>query len=203
MNIKEIFDGVKVISIIANQNSGKTNMIYHLIDELTKLERKPNIYEYGLRIDLDNVEKVQSLIKLETIRDSVIFIDEFVDLFRLDDRRNKLLVETTIRKIYHNNNILILIGLPENYNKFICGKTHLFGFKAVTIADLINGSKAKEIVMGYCGNERGNYVLDLPKNQILFTDGIDYEKVEIPYMQDYDSKKDNKTIVEFGDTTYG
>ena len=51
--------------------------------------------------------------------------------------------------------------------------------------------------MSYCGNEKGNYILELPKNQILFTDGIDYEKVEIPYMEDYDTKKDNKIIVEF------
>lgn len=194
-SIDKIFDGAKVIGVIADPNEGKSNLLYYLLKKLSELTVMPSIYYFGFRKKLGFGQEINSIHELEGIKNSVIFVDEFIDLFDLDDRKKKVGIERTLRLIYHNNNILILSGLPENFRKFISSKLNLTIYKKVTFEDFVNGSKSKAIVMRFSGSIRGNSVLNLDKNEALIYTGKRYIKIEIPYLEDFDTKKDNIEIV--------
>ncbi len=192
MKIIEIFNKPKIIAIIGNVNEAKSNLVYYLIREINKF--KSNIVTFGLRQSVGGRE-INSLEELEQIKDSIIFIDEFYSLFDLDNRKKKRMIENTLRLINHNNNALVLTGLPENFKKFICGKLDTMMFKKVTYADFVNGSRAKNVLMSYKGSERGSSLLDLNKNEALVYDGLHFEKIKIPYLKECDTKAKNKPLV--------
>ena len=66
-------------------------------------------------------------------------------------------------------------------------------FKRCTMSDFINGSFTKRIAQQYKGPEAGTAVLGLKIDQALVYDGK-YQKWSVPYLEKYDSKKDNESI---------
>ena len=106
------------------------------------------------------------------------------------------MIEKTLRLINHNNNILILAGLPENYKKFISAKLDMIFFKKCTLSDFINGSRLKNIVTSYKGNELGSAVLNLNIDKALLFDGRHFNVIHVPYYKKYDSKKNNEDILK-------
>lgn len=191
--LNNLFSKPKIIAIIGDANSGKSNLIYHLIKDL-KNGFNFKLYTFGLRKEIEGAKAIWSINELEDIKDSVIFIDEFFNLFDLEDRKKKQQVESTIRLIFHNNNVLVLCGLPENFKKFISAKANITIYKKVSFDDFINGSKAKRDVLSYEGYEKGSKILNLGKNEILLHDDS-YQKYSIPYLKEYDTKKDNVPIL--------
>lgn len=192
MEIKELLNKPKIIGMIADVNEGKSNFIYWLITEIQK-EYQFSLYTFGLRCDLGE-QKIYSIQELETITDSVIICDEFYTLFDLEDRKNRRAIENTLRLINHNNNILILVGLPDNYKKFIASKLDTMIFKACKIGDFVNGSRTKAVCTAYKGKELGSAMLSIPVNTAIVWDGH-YEHVKVPYMEQYDTKKGNVPIL--------
>lgn len=192
--ITEYFKKPCIISIIGDVNTGKSNMIYYLIEELKK-ECDFNLYTYGLKVKSSNATEIFSVKELERIQDSIVIVDEFFNIFDLDDRKQKRSIEQTFRLLHHNNNVLILSGLPENFKKFISAKINMSFYKQVTIEDFINGSSVKRNIINYSGSERGTSVLNLNKNEVLVYNGEHYIKYKIPYLKEYDTKKNNKPIL--------
>lgn len=192
MKIKELFNKPKLIGIIGDVNQAKSNFLYYTIKEL-KENFNFNLYVYGLRIGIEGAITINSLAELEIITNSVIILDEFASMFDLDNRKKKIQIENTLRLIHHNNNILILSGLPENFKKFISAKLDVIIYKKVSFDDLINGSRAKKVVLNYCGSEKGSHVLNMSKGEVLiYTER--YDKVDIPYLEEYDTKLGNISI---------
>jgi len=194
MKIKELFDKPKIISICADVNQGKSNLIYYLLNELKK-EGTFKLFVYGLRSEIENSVRIHSIEELEGIKNSVIIVDEFFTLFDLDNRKIKNQIENSLRLIHHNNNILLLCGVGENFKKFISGKISVMIYKKVTFEDMINGSTVKNVILNYKGAEKGSTLLNLGIDEALIYDGKHYEKIEVPYMKKYDSKKDNVDII--------
>lgn len=194
-NIKSLFNKPNIIGLVADQNQGKSNTLYYLIHELRK-DHKVNIYTYGLRNFVPGSVSIHSVEELEQVRNSIVFIDEMFSLFDLDNRKIKACIENTIRMIFHNNNVLVICGLGENFKKFISAKLHAIIYKKVTISDLINGSSVKNILMSYKGPERGTAILNIPLNEMLVFDGLHYNLMDVPYMPAYDTKKDNPQILK-------
>ena len=194
MNIHKLFNKPKVIGLVGNANEAKSNLIYWILDELKK-NYKFQVYVYGLRCEFPNTITVHSIEQIEQVKDSLIIVDEMFSLFDLDNRKIKAQIENTIRLIFHNNNVLFLCGLGENFKKFLSAKLTAVIFKKVTIADLINGSTVKNIVLRYKGVERGNSILNLGLGEALIFDGLDYHKIDIPYMKAYDTKAKNVPIL--------
>lgn len=192
--IINLFNEPKICAIIGDANSGKSNLIYSLIEDL-KANYNFKLYTHGLKYDIGGAIDIYSIDELEKIKDGVIFIDEFISLFDLDDRTNKSKVERTLRLLYHNNNIIILAGLPENFKKFISARVSLIFYKKVTFEDFINGSSVKKNILKYHGVERGSSILDLKTNECLIYDGEHYNKIPINYLGDKDSKKNNPNIL--------
>ena len=190
--ITDYFKKPEVIGIIADINEGKTNLIHHLIDELKKTYSF-NLVTFGLKSEIKETKIINSLDQLEETRDSLIFLDEFYTLFDLDDRKKKRQIESTFRLINHNNNILVLVGVPENFKKFISSKITTCFYKKVKINDFINGSSVKSNMISYKGQGMGSKMLNLSKGEVLVFDG-DYRLFNIPYLKEYDSKLNNKDI---------
>lgn len=190
--LTKIFEKPCIIGVVSDSNFGKSNFLYFLIKDLKK-EFSFNLYTYGLRFKVGDI-KINSINELEEVRDSVIILDEFYNILELEDRKKKKLVEKSIRLLFHNNNILILSGVCENFKKFISNKLNYIFFGKCTIGDMINGSKIKNICVNYCGSELGSNVLNIPKGELLLYDGH-YNRLKIDYLSEFDEKKGNKSIL--------
>lgn len=194
--LKELFGKPRIIGVIGDVNSGKSNLLYDIITTL-KQDTKFTLYTYGLRNYLGMTEqKIYSVEELEIITNSVIIIDEFNNLFDIDDRKKRRLIESTLRLIHHNNNILILTGLPENFKKFVSAKLSVIFFKICTLADFINGSRIKNVAFNYKGIELGSAVLNIGINETLIFDGQHYVKSNVKYFEQYDTKRYNQPILK-------
>jgi len=191
--MKELFNEPKIIGIIGDVDSGKSNLAYSIIKNLRE-EFKFNLFTYGLREDIGS-QKIYSINELEKIEDSIIFLDEFFTILDLDDRTKKKQIEQTFRLLHHHNNVIVLLGTPDNYKKFISSKINLFIYKRVTFEDFINGCSAKKNILNYNGAEKGNSVLGLNKDEAIIYDGH-YEKINIPYLIVFDTKLNNKPILK-------
>jgi len=194
MKIREIFDRPKVICIVGDVNEAKSNLLYYLIKELRNIGEF-NLYTYGLRVEVSKSKKIYSVNELERIKNSIIILDEVMTLWDLDNRMAKKQIESTLRLINHNNNILVICALPENLKKFISGKINQYFFKKCTLSDFINGSRSSVIVKNYKGMELGTSILNIDKGETLFFDGLHYNKWDIPYLPEFDIKKNNIEIV--------
>ncbi len=194
MEISKLFTKPSIIGLIADQHTGKSNLIYYMLDDL-KAKYKFKVFVYGLRCTVTNTQAIHSVAELEQIENSIIIIDEMFSLFDLDNRKVKAMIERTIRLIFHNNNVLLLCGLADNFKKFLSAKLNIVIFKQTTISNLINGSRVKNILMSYNGNERGDTILKLLIDEALIYDGSHYHKINIPYMKQYDSKLKNVPII--------
>jgi len=196
IEVKEItpklFNEPKIISVVGNSNSGKSNLVYSFIKEL-KSNYKCKIYSYGLRFNLKE-NKINSINELEKIKNSIIFLDEFSSILDVEDRRKKKLIEKTFRLIFHHNNILVLVGNPENYKKFISSKSNVIIYFNSDLDEFINGSRIKNICLNYKGYELGYSVLELNKNECIVYDR-EYKKVKVSYLKEYDSKSKNCSII--------
>lgn len=191
----DYFDKPKVVAIIGDIDTGKSNLVYYLINTLTK-KFNFNLYTFGLRKTIKGAKQFHSVSELENMRDSIIFIDEFICLFDLDDRNKKREIENTLRLLAHNNNIIVLIGLPENFKKFLSAKVDVAIYKKVTFEDFINGCSVKRKVLDYEGYEKGSRILNLKHNEAMICDDS-YNKIKIPYLESFDTKRKNvKILVE-------
>jgi hypothetical protein len=196
MQIQNLLNRPKVIGIIGDINNGKSMLLYHILEQ-AKSGFNFNLYYYGLRLDIDgvNAQRIYSVQELERINNSVIIIDELSSLFDLDNRKCKRAIEQTLRLLNHNNNIIILCGVPENFKKFIAAKIDEIFYKTCTVADFINGTTCKNTLLAYSGNERGSELLNLPVDKALYYNGNHYSLVTVPYYAKYDSKADNAPIL--------
>jgi hypothetical protein len=196
INIMKIFSRPRIVAIVGDINTGKSMLLYHLLEEANR-KAEFELYYYGLRLDFDKVksQRVYSVAEIEGIKNSIIIIDELSSLFDLENRKNRRIIENTLRLINHNNNILILCGTPENFKKFISAKIDEIIYKKCTFADFINGSTIKSRIMSFNGSERGSEILDLPVYGAIYYNGQHYEKFGIPYLKEYDTKKDNQNIL--------
>ena len=193
MKISNIFTRPKIIGLVSNPDEGKSNFIYWIIEEL-KSQYQFNLYSYGLRVEIGE-QKIFSLEELEGIENGIVFVDEFASLFQLSNRKLWTSVEKTLRLIYHNNNVIILSGLPENFHKFVAAKLDTIIYKKCNIHDFINNSKIKQVATQYGGPELGYSVLNIKKDEVLVFDGH-YTKMFIPYLKKYDTKRNNSPILQ-------
>lgn len=190
----ELFKTPKLIGLVGDANEAKSNLLYWTIKAL-KERYNFRLYSYGLRADLQE-QKIYSVEELEVIHDAIIIIDEFASLFDVDDRKEKRQIEQTLRLIFHNNNVVLFSGLPENYKKFIASKLDAILYKRCALKDAINGSRVKQVMYNYRGAELGAAMLNVEKNKVIMYDGTHYVNVEVPYMEDHDTKANNPNILQ-------
>jgi len=193
--ILNLFNSPKLIGVVGDADNGKSNMLYFIVKSL-RASYNFKLYSYGLRVNIVGEQKIYSVEQLEGIHDSIIIIDEFASLFDIDDRKEKKQIEKTLRLIFHNNNVVLLCGLPENYKKFIASKLDAVIFKRCALSDFINGSRIKKVAFNYSDYEMGAAVFDIEVGKAIVYDGRDYHKVAIPYLNETDTKANNISILQ-------
>jgi hypothetical protein len=193
--ILKLFESPRLIGLIGDANSGKSNLLYWTIKALRE-NHHFNLYYYGLRARIISALQIFSVEELEVIHDSIIIIDEFSSMFDVDDRKQKRQIEKTLRLIFHNNNVILLSGLPENFKKFIASKLNSMIFKKCALSDAINGSRTKKVMYNYGGEELGAAMLDVEVNKAIVYDGVHYYKVTVPYVSEGDTKANNAHILK-------
>lgn len=193
--ILELFREPKLIGLVGDADSGKSNLLYWTIKALRE-RYNFNLYSYGLRAWITGEQKIFSVEQLEVIHDAIIIVDEFASLFDIDDRKQKKQIENTLRLIFHRNNVVLFCGLPENFKKFIASKLQAVLYKQCALNDFINGSRTKAIIMNYSGEERGSAMLSMSPDKAIVWDGKYYHKVNVPYIPDGDTKANNGNILK-------
>lgn len=204
--IEDLFKdaSIRSIGIIADPNTGKSNAIYHCIKAIQS-SYNARIYAYGLRVLFEGVQQINSVEELEKINNSVVFIDEFPTMFRLSNRRQVENFEESMRKIYHSNNIMVICGLPHNFNKFLSGLLNAIIFKQCTLVDFIQRSPAERIINSFSSTggsqvQKGHRMLTMPQNVALVYNGEHYYEVGVPYVEEGDTKRLNEPILKPKDT---
>jgi hypothetical protein len=191
-------ESIRVIGIVANPNEGKSNTIYHLIDVL-KTKYNAKVYAYGLKTVVDGVQDIHRIDELEAITNSVVFIDEFYSFFRMSSRKSAEKAEDSLRTIYHANNIIILAGLPHNFNKFVSGLLQTVIFKQSTLEDFIQRSSLQQFMASYSHGfqvRKGSAILAMPKNvALVWMGGKHSYEVDVPYCEYGDSKRFNVPVI--------
>lgn len=193
--ILNLFQSPKLIGLVADANEGKSNLLYFAIKAL-RSRYNFKLYTYGMRVNIADEQKIFSVEQLEVIHDSIIIIDEFASMFDIDDRKEKKQIEQTLRLIFHNNNVVLLCGLPENYKKFIASKLDAVIFKRCALTDFINGSRVKKVAFNYRGAELGAAVLNVEKEKAIVYDGTHYHHVNVPYIPEADTKANNINVLK-------
>ena len=191
MDVRRILNNDMII-LVGNRNEGKSMFLCNLIKEY-KSNYEGDICAFGLSKSITDelgVKQFNSLIELESIRNSIIIIDELGLLFDIDDRKKKGMVEGILRLISHNGNRLLMCGVPNDFKRYLCSKAKCFIFRTTNISDMINGGMAKEILKQYRGDEMGYYSLKLDEGEVLCYDG-EFFKEKYGYIKEFDTKLKN------------
>lgn len=183
----------RVFGIVGSKHSGKTTVLLQLIEESKKYQTNKFCYFYHqeYKEKIKDMQFINTLNNLEQIKDSFIFIDEFSELFQINDRHATEIVKLVIAQIEHNNNILVLCGLPEYFNKLLSG---FIGdnwlLKSLNYDELKNGSGLKKYIKSLSGEYVGGTRVNIDINKVLHK-GIFHN---VKYTKSKDKKANRKDL---------
>jgi len=198
--LKKILEKSRFLGVIGGVNSGKTSLVLNLLcdfkekykTEVYVLGVAESLHPYLMKKGIKILHSKEDILNLKT-KDSVIFIDEFADLFNTRNRNDNLQrLKRFFNRIAHLNDYLIISTAQGGFwNKFICGIFENFIVKSVDYSLLVNGTKVKRLVLGI--ESSSSYGLDIPINTFYLITDKTY-KYTFSYNGWLDSKKDNKDI---------
>jgi len=197
---------VRMIGLVGDPNKGKTNTINHIINIFQTRAKDTQIAVFGIVRYIPNVLHIHTIEELEKLRNTVVFIDEWADLVDTGNRRQMRSFELSVRTIFqpHKNNIVILCGMARNFNGKISGMLNAVIFKQTTLIDIVQRSVLANIMSEY------NTGFRVTKGKVLAMDdnialihiiGGHFDEVEIPYIEESDTKLGNPPIVKWDDET--
>jgi len=185
-------------------DQGKSMTLVNLIIEYVTTYTG-DVYAYGLHKyilrQLTEVKPFYSVLELEQLQNGIIIIDEVSSLFNLNNRKEHRMIERTLRMIAHNNNKLVMAGLPDNFRKFLSSLATGFMFKSLNLGSLVNGSHGKYILSHYKEAEMGAFTLNIPKDKVLcysekIENGNKFWLDDVTYFPEFDTKKANSNLFE-------
>lgn len=198
--LKKIFGDKRIIALVGEKNSGKTNNLVFLIKEYREQRKDVPIYVYGFPDAVMDYLKVFGVIEISSIkhlkqkRNCIIFIDE-MERLKLPDRRYKEQLDEFIDFIYHNN-CYVIFSSPNirEFNSVIGGVIERWMLKTVRVDSCVNGSQLKQVVDSYRGRFKSLGVVEMPLNQILVINDNEEVVVDCEYIKQADSKTVNKDL---------
>ena len=197
MILDRLFKQGRTVGLVGNADTGKSSFVLGELLELREKYPDVNIYVMGVEKNLhETLEKHGIKIILNKydlldlkIRDSIIFIDEFEDLFSMRTRTketNKL--RRFFNRIAHLNNYVVIGSATENFwNKTLCGLVKSFVVKKIEYDVLTNGTSLKRKVMGL--EQTSDYRLDIEQEELYVLSDNLTEKFNFKYNPKLDSKK--------------
>jgi hypothetical protein len=202
MTLKEVFVDCRVVGICGNRNTGKTNNIFFLLNQLRKEKKHKHtkIYAFGLPPSTHayckklNIKLIDGLNQLQGIKDAIIILDEF-QLLGLNDRRNKELLQSFMGFVYHNNNyVLFCSPTTREYNSIIGGYIEKWLLKAMSISDVVNGSQLKQALINYKGHYKQLDYFNVPVDEFVVLNNIEQHIIKCDYVKVIDTKHKLKAL---------
>lgn len=200
MILKGLFKKYRTIGIVGNTGTGKSSLV---LFELIQIKNHFNIPVYVLGVEPSlhpylenkgiNILKSKDDILDLKIKDSLIYIDEFGDIFDSRTSSRELdKIKRFFNRIDHLNDFLIVSSAVDGfYNKFIEGLIKVFIVKEIDYQTLVNGTILKRKIMAIVENT-SDYRLDIPKNTyyVIACDDV-VKKMTFEYNKNLDSKINN------------
>lgn len=202
--LKELFEKNRVIGLVGNPDTGKSLWALSSLVDLKKEYNVP-VYCLGAEKELEAflMKKEINILRSKTdildmkIKNSIIFIDEFSDLFSVQTRDKQLeKIKRFFNRIAHLNNYVLISSAQEGFwNKFMCGLVKCFIVKKIEFSGLVNGTPLKTKVMDL--EFTSDYRLDiLPEEYYIINDDDIAVKETFEYVKELDVKKDKPNIFE-------
>lgn len=191
MEYTHFFKNHSLTGIVGGISSGKSNLLFNMINETIRKGFKPVCYFYHneyKELYKNKLTLIEELEDLEVLRNSIIFIDEFIELLQLN-KRNAGHTEVLIRifaQLTQNNNKIVLCGVPKYYNGFISALVDNWILCKLKFSELVGGSPLKKYIGGLSGDKVGGVSINLLAGEFLYK-GILYKS---KYLKAYDKKKD-------------
>jgi hypothetical protein len=134
------FGKVNTLAILGDRDTGKTNLMIYL---MRKSDKKRYLLGYPKKID--GFSRINSLLELSMITDSIIGIDELQKIIPFYSKRaNDTLLSLLSTMVHHRNTLIFTTCLSQYINKSLDG--FIDGFCITRLSDLKvlkNGCKAK------------------------------------------------------------
>ena len=201
MNIERILSN-NVSILVGQTNTGKSMLLADIAVNYLTAGYPGTIYAYGLKQEVTNtlaITPISSVMEMETLENGIILVDEVGRIFDLDNRTLKRKIEETLRQVTHNNNKIVLSGLPTDFKKFLASKATCYMWKSLTISDLINQSLVQKRLLEYMARGKGSYVLHLPINEVLVYEPSQKQQYYIDtveYYEEFDTKRNNIDLLQ-------
>lgn len=203
-HLADIFNdtSIRSVAVIGDVHQGKTNVLNAIVKAL-QARYNASIWTSGLRMQLEGVETLNSIGELESLYNSVVIVDEFPDFFDIASRKQQAMFEKSMRKIYHSNNILIMCGLPRNFNLRLGSMLQAILFKQCTLSDFIQRSPTEQAIKSYSSTygsqiQKGSDMLTMPKGMVLFHEigTKHWYELDVDYVKEGDVKQFNPAILQ-------
>ena len=201
MELLEILKKERVFAIVGSKHTGKTTALFNFIDVVKKAKNNFCFCYHQetkdkLTLKYKNLRFFDTLEEFEQIHDSFIFIDEFHQLFKTEDRHKDKLssLKHTFNQLEHNNNIVIICGTTEYYNKLVCSfiPDNNYILCKVLFKDFVNGSKIKDYVLNLGTDLRGGTLFNIPLGKIFYKGVL----LNITYDKTTDKKSNRYNLFE-------
>lgn len=200
--IEKLFKKSRTIGICGNTGTGKSHLALTELINLKKNYPKIDIYVYGVEKSLKKTLAKHGIIFLHNkedlldlkIKNSVLFIDEFCDLFSTRTQDKQLdRIKRFFNRIDHLNDYLLISSAQNGcWNKFMEGLIRNYLVKEIDYQSLVNGTTLKRKVLGIESNS--DYRLEMDKNEYFIISDNLTEKGSFNYMAELDSKKENPDL---------
>lgn len=201
MILAELFRKYRVVGLVGNAGEAKTSLALSELIEIKEKNPKVPVYVLGVepsivpflvKKGIQVLESKEDILDLK-IQNSVIFCDEFGDVFKTETQNREMdKIKRFFNRIDHLNDFVLISSARENfYNKLMDGlvKAHLV--KKVEYQSLCNGTMIKRKILAIVENT-SDYRLDIPKDTFyVVTDDDVVKKMNFKYNPELDSKKLN------------
>ena len=195
----KLFKKYKSVGIVGNPNTAKSSLVLtHLLDlkkhvdiPVYVLGAEKVLYEHLEENGINVLHSTDDVLDMK-IEGSVIYIDEFADLFdvQMASKQTKK-IKRFFNRIAHLNNYVVISSAEVNFwNKFMCSLVRAHLIKTIEYVNLVRGTHIRTKIMNIAENS-SDYRLDIPVDTYyVVTDDNIVEKMRFGYDSDLDSKKD-------------
>ena len=202
--LSELFKSNRTIGVVGDVHTAKSSVI---LSQLVNLKKKFNteVYVLGIETNLESYLKengINILLSKDDVLDmklknSLIFVDEFGDLFSPQTKDKQLIkIKKFFNRLAHLNNYVILSTAVSGFwNKFMCSLVKCFIIKSIEFDNLVNGTTLKRKILDLAYNSE--YRFEIPKNTYYVLNKSELAKrFTFPYNPKLDSKKDLSSIFQ-------
>lgn len=200
MKIKEIFGDKRIVALVGEKNSGKTNNLVALIKEYKNKRKDVQVYVYGFPSDVTHylkkmdVREISSLKHLVQKKDCILILDQ-VERLKLNDRRYKEQLDQFVDFVYHNN-VYVILCSPNirEFNSIIGSVIDKWLLKTVREDSCVNGSQLKMVIDEYKGKYKSLGAIEVPKDEMLLINNEEEIIINLEYIKEADTKGTNKNL---------